>query len=248
MSEINFLPSSFATRRMGRRRFAHMAMVCAVLTMLVVGGFVVERGRVRALQVQVRGLESQSGDLAAKKAEVAVLRKQIGKLRKQQWLQRELVQPVSKSQVLATLSEVMPRGVTIRSLVLDQVRPALKKPDAEAGTGRGRGEKTRPIDPRSQRMAVTIGGIGPSGTELTNLIGVLEQHPLFDSIKMIDSKSDQEHGVLFREFQLRLAVPLNRDYRPTLADAIEPPDSENDEPASAGDDARMSLAEPDDED
>ena len=248
MSEINFLHSSFVTRRVARRRFVHVAMVCGVLTLLVGGGFVVERGRVRALQEQVRTLESQSGDLAAKKIEVAVLRTQIDKLRKQQRVQWELVQPVSKSQVLATLSEVMPPGVMIRSLVLDQVRPALKTPDVEAGKRRGRNDNAPPVDPRSQQMAIAIGGIGPSGTELTNLIGVLEQHPLFESIKMTDSKSAEADGVLFREFQLKLAVPLNRDYRPSLAEVIEPPATETDEPNSAADDTRMSLAEPDHED
>jgi hypothetical protein len=152
-------------------------------------------------------------------------------LAKQVKIQRELSPPLKTTQAMATIAQLMPLRVALRSLTLVGKRPtpavapkeSNKKPAAK-GRASKKPEKVVPVDP----MKIELIGLAPSDGDIAELVGQLSNHPLFTGVKLVFSREATVGDLIAREFRIELEVPLDREYRPaaTVAEAGEVSDED----------------------
>ncbi len=212
MNTINFLPASYERRRRRRAR-----LVVETALVIVVGALLV--GVSAALQIvelnkrqHVNELEHQV--LAARKAidEAAALQALTRELQHQLTLQRELVQPINHSQILATMSQLVPASMTMTEwhATLHCPRPEPYRPATQrTGTQNKRAQATPPASTPRSYIALTFSGMAARDGDLADLVGALDRHPIFDNVKLHYSRQIEFLRQPCRDFRMSVQVPLN---------------------------------------
>ncbi len=216
MNEINFLPQSYLRQRARRRRslLQSAAMALAVLTGLAFWGQQVKQtGDLRA---GVEAIEAEARAVKREQTESARLIGEYKALLHQTRVQRELAQPVTQTQVLAVLGQVLPRGVSLARVDLSAVRPTPAAIDAatkpKAKSKKSKGARDEPRQP--QYLNVTVEGLAPDDLTVANVIGLLSEHGLFSEVRLKHSRGVVARGVALRGFEMTMRVDLERDIQP----------------------------------
>jgi hypothetical protein len=121
----------------------------------------------------------------------------------------ELIEPVPRSIVLASLTNNLPQGVSLSKLELIQKQPkqgsrtvtATSKYDAAQENSSA--EDDEPVNPEKLlETHIEIGGIAPSDLQVAAYIESLGVSTVLDSVALVESKEFKVNGNTFREFEL----------------------------------------------
>lgn len=213
MNQINFLPETYVRHRAARkRRFGHVGIT--VMVLFVLGSWwYVEHNTLREIRNLERQLEAQVGQARTELTQVQQLTAQRKVLAHQDHVRRQLAQPLSHTQVIEMIGQIMPRSITLTDLTVVARRTPMQTP-AAAKAAKAANSPTAPkVANTDEALLIEFSGLAPDDVEIANLIGALSDNPAFSGVKMLFSRSVTTRGVVGREFRMEMQVPLDRDYR-----------------------------------
>ncbi len=212
MNDINFLPASYLRRRRQIRRvrlewacivLAAFALLCA--TFGIRHSDAVDRRRVHELEAK----RAEARMMIDAVASLELLEKQ---LHQQCMLQRDLVQPITQTQVLATISQMLPASLAMTELRVSVQRSSpenYRVPVSTSGAAKGSRQAAPPPPPPPQYITLTFNGVAAKELDLADLVGALSEHPVFANVKLHYSREIDFLRMRGRDFRMSVQVPLN---------------------------------------
>jgi Tfp pilus assembly protein PilN len=192
MNAINFLPPSYAAAHAQRQHRFRLVLLLALVA-VGIGGWYLLAGRQLTDLEHCAQAKTQAVDAAAQRAsQVQALRTQCDGLNRQVRVQRELMAPITNTQVLAALGRLMPPSVSLTEVHLLGPAPAGHDPAV---------------------MHLTVLGLSPSDAEVATLVERMAKHVLFANVSLEFTKAVASGPVPARQFQITLEVPLDRGYQ-----------------------------------
>jgi Tfp pilus assembly protein PilN len=216
MLNLNFVPDDYI-RSNESRRTNLMYLVLLVVVMAGLGGSFV------TIKIRQRLLSAREKLVNAKMSQVKGAIKQFEELQTKRKVMvetalttAELLEPVPRSVLLASLTNNLPTGVSFLRLKLVQKEP--KSPSRVAVTNKykqARAKKTTTAQPKVSREKlletyIDIEGIAPSDLQVAAYIEQLSASGgLLDDVALVQSKEHKIEDTTFRQF--RLTAMLRKD-------------------------------------
>jgi Tfp pilus assembly protein PilN len=215
---INFLPAVYLQQRLRRAaRLRQGALLSAMILGIAVGVAQTWNYR-RALTHQHQTMLDLLATTKAQLTEVDKLEQARTTLARQIEIHRELHQPINYTELLGTLAAHTPEAVSLRRLVVANEKVAVSRPATaeDAAKARAAGLKAPKTVTDSQWITrVELDGVAPSDIEVANFIGAVAGSRLFQNVKLTFSRQGVVRRTACREFQVRMEVPLDCQYRPS---------------------------------
>ena len=209
MLNINFVPDDYVQSGESRRT----NLVCLFLLVLVMAAL---GGSFAFIKVRQRACHVREGLINARLANVQKSIKQFEELQtrrkammKTALTTAELLEPIPRSVVLASLTNNLPPGVSLLKLNLIQKQPKKVKtaPAATSKFNAAQAAKTgqsqaRLSQERSLETHIDIGGMSPSDLQVAAYIEHLSNSHLFNNVALVESKEYTVDETTFRQFKL----------------------------------------------
>jgi Tfp pilus assembly protein PilN len=209
MSNINFVPDDYIQSNESRRANL-MCLVLFSVVMAALGGSSV------AIRIRQRACEAQESLVNAKMARMEEAIKKFEELqtRRKEMMRTalttaELLEPVPRSVLLASLTNNLPPGVSL--VKLDMIQKEASKSAAvktaktkyEAAQEKGGSEpELRPSTEKGLETRMEIEGIAPSDLQVAAYIEHLGGSILLDNVALVESKEKKIEDTTFRLFKL----------------------------------------------
>jgi Tfp pilus assembly protein PilN len=223
MSNINFVPDDYIQSNESRRANL-MCLVLFSVVMAALGGSSV------AIRIRQRACNAQEATVNAKMAQMEESIKKFESLqiRRKEMMRTalttaELLEPVPRSVLLASLTNNLPPGVSLVKLTMLQKEnskgaagaPAKNKYAAAQDKGGAESDaKSSPEQRLETRMEIE--GVAPSDLQVAAYIEHLSGSLLVDNVTLVESKEKKIGDAVFRNF--RLTAMLRKEVHLTKQD------------------------------
>lgn len=224
MLNINFVPEDYVQSGESRRT----NLMCLFLLAVVMAGLGGSFAFIKIRQRACRDRESVvNGRLAAVQKSIAQfeeLQTRRQAMMKTALTTAELLEPVPRSVVLASLTNNLPAGVSLLRLSLVQKLPkksgkfavATSKFKAATAKKATTEHQARLSQEKSLETHIEIGGMAPSDLQVAAYIEHLSSSHLLDNVALVESKEYNVDETIFRQFELR--ATLRKEVHLTAAD------------------------------
>ena len=219
MADVNFVPDDYVqSNELRRTNLMYLVLLAVVMTALV-GSFATIKIRQRLLSAEEKVVDEQMAQ-----AQVAIEQfEQLQTKRSAMWktalTTAELLEPVPKSIILASLTNNLPTGVSLLRLKLIQKKPKLTRARRNVAAGSKskyevqQAKKAAAAQPKTSpekllETHIDIKGIAPSDLEVAAYIERLGNSRLLDRVTLVESKefkiqnSKFKTTETFRQFEL----------------------------------------------
>jgi Tfp pilus assembly protein PilN len=213
MATINFVPDDYVQqRRASRANVMYLMLLMAVLGAIgVTFGFIKMRQQtVRAELAQLNQRMAQAQQQIAQLEELKIKSKTMMKT---MVMTAELLEPVPRSVILASLTNNLPSGVSLLEFSLEEKEiQAVKPPSAKTAGGsqyqQNAAAKTVPGADSGPHIETNldIKGLAPSDIQVAGFIARLSGSILFGDVSLVESKEVEIDKIKFREFRLKAAL------------------------------------------
>lgn len=226
MSNINFVPDDYVQSNESRRANLMCLILFSVVMAALAGSFVTIRIRQRAC-----GAEESLVDARMAKMEESIRKFEDLESKRQEMLRTalttaELLEPIPRSVLLASLTNTLPPGVSLIKLDLTQKqdRSRIPAPSPKTNYQAARQKSTSslggvPSPEQSLLIQMDIEGIAPSDLQVAAYIEHLDNSILVDNVALVESKEKKIEDTAFRQF--KLAAVLSREVHLTKEDIDE---------------------------
>ena len=218
MPNINFVPDDYIQNTESR----HTNVFCVVLLFIVMSGLMSSFG---IIKIRQRACRAQEGLVNAKTARLHEAITQFEELQtkrkemmKTALTTAQLLEPVPRSIVLASLTNELPAGTSLAAVKFNQKESSASKA-AQASRSRakkaGGGAKGATSDPAKEstdapkasleqdlETQIEIVGIAPSDLQVAAYIEHLGNSALVDNVALVESKEKKVEDTTFRLFKL----------------------------------------------
>lgn len=222
MSNINFVPDDYIQSNESRRANV-MCLVLFAVVMAALGGSSV------AIRIRQRACSAQESLVNAKMArmEESITKFEDLQTRRKEMMRTalttaELLEPVPRSVLLASLTNNLPPGVSLVKLDMIQKeapKSAAREPAKtkyEAAQEKGGSAEARLSSEKFLETRMEIEGIAPSDLQVAAYIEHLGNSLLLDSVALVESKEKKIEDANFRLF--RLTAMLSKEVHLTKED------------------------------
>jgi len=227
MSNINFVPDDYIQSNESRRA----NLMCLILFLVVMAAL---GGSFATIRIRQRACVAEETLVNARMAKMEESIKQFEDLqtRRQEMMRTalttaELLEPIPRSVLLASLTNTLPPGVSLIKLDLMQKQDSSR---AQAGAPKptkyqaAQGKPATESDAKSSLeksmlIQMDIEGIAPSDLQVAAYIEHLGNSALLDNVALVESKEKKIEDTAFRQF--KLTAMLNRDTHLTKEDIDE---------------------------
>jgi Tfp pilus assembly protein PilN len=231
MVNINFIPDDYIRNNESRRINLICIALLSIILVAIGGAFGAIRMRQRTLNIREASIDT---DLTKKKGQIKTI-DQLQKQRNTMWstalMTVELIDPVPKSMLLASLTNSLPKGVSFLRLSLIQKEQAANSQqqknaankyeamkDKEKTAAAVRSSKEKMLDTQ-----INIEGVAPSDIEVAAYIEQLSRSALLTDVALVESvqmpnkssKQDSQEGKMRR---FKLSALLRKDIQITEKD------------------------------
>jgi len=223
MVNINFVPDDYVQNNESRRTNV-MYLILLLIMMAVLGGsFVTIKMRQRALNAKEQVINSKLED-----AEVAIRQYEQLQMKRRAMMKTalttaELLEPVPRSVLLASLTNNLPPGVSLIRLNMIQKEPKRTAITAKAAVAvntamnkyqraqAGNISKTELVISREKLLEthIDIEGIAPSDRQVAAYIQSLSSSSILDDVALVESKEYKIDDVTLRQFKLKAMLAKN---------------------------------------
>lgn len=213
MSNINFVPDDYVQSNESRRANL-MCLVLFSVVMAALGGSHVtikireracgaEESLVNAKMVRMQESIKQFEELQSKRKEMM----------KTALTTAELIEPIPRSVLLASLTNTLPPGVSL--VKLNVIQKEASKGASRSRTTRSRYEaaQARNADATGRFSAeeslethMDIEGIAPSDIQVADYIKRLDNSVLLENVALVESAEKKVEDASFRHFKLKLTL------------------------------------------
>lgn len=225
MININFVPEDYVQSSEFRRtNLMYMVLLFLVMAVLF-GSFLTIKLRQRALNAEEQKVNTkllQAKSSLDKFEELQIKRKAMMKTA---LTTAELLEPVPRSVLLASLTNNLPSGVSLIKLKFLQKEPKNSASAAKAGASKYQAAQNAsasassavPDAPKEKLMItdISIDGIAPSDLQVASYIEQLSVSNLLENVSLVESKEYKLPDSVLRQFKLtatlRKDVQLSND-------------------------------------
>lgn len=223
MLNINFVPDDYVQNNESRRTNLMYLVLFGVVMAALCGSFMTIKIRQGALNSKERLVNtklSRAKEVMNQFEELQTKRKATIKAA---LTTAELLEPVPKSILLASLTNNLPTGVSLLRLNLVQKEPK-KIPGQQAATNKYKAAQAKKTTAgqldvsreKSLDTHIDIEGIAPSDLQVAAYIERLSSSTLLDNVALVESKEQKVEDTPFRQF--KLAAMLRKDIHLTTED------------------------------
>lgn len=224
MSTINFLPVSYQRQQFRRVRIAVEAgLVLVVAAVLVVvhlfadAGMQEQRDYAAQLRAEGTAIQKQFKELATLQADHRELANQLR-------VHRQVILPVSFTNLLAAISDLAPQAIALTDLRMETKPPVPAAAQVASGSSSKKGGKPKssvaPVK-SSDPLRIEVTGLSPDDGRVADFVGALAESPLFSDVKLLFSRTSEQNGVISRRFRVTMDVRLDRNYVNLAARRVE---------------------------
>lgn len=208
MATINFVPDDYIEQRQSSRaNLLYLMLLTAMLGAIgVTFGFI--KMRQRTVQSELAVLETRMSKAHEQIAQLDELKAKSKTMMKTMVMTAELLEPIPRSVVLASLTNDLPSGVSLVEFNLDtketKVAAPVKK-KAETGSQYNKNDAKEEVEPPRAIVETTLNlkGIAPSDIQVAGYIANLSRSILLSDVELVESRELEVEGVKFREFRLK---------------------------------------------
>ncbi len=210
MSNINFVPDDYIQSNESRRANLMCLILFSVVMAALGGSFVTIKIRQKACRAEESLVNAKMARLEQSIKQFEDLQTKRKEMMRTALTTAELLEPVPRSVLLASLTNSLPPGVSLSKFSLiqkeeksraSQSKPAKTKYEAaQAKTA------SQPQTDTSTEKAISvrldIEGIAPSDLQVAAYIEHLGDSILLEDVSLIESKEKKIEDIAFREFKL----------------------------------------------
>jgi Tfp pilus assembly protein PilN len=226
MSNINFVPDDYVQNNESRRA----NLMCLILFSVVMAGL---GGSFMTIKIRQRACSAEEALVNTKMARMQESIQKFEELQtKRKEMMRtalttaELLEPIPRSVVLATLTNNLPAGVSLLQVNLIQKEPSrtthatAAKTSYQAAQEQASGQpEFRPSPERRFETHLEIAGMAPSDLQVAAYIERLGNSAMLNQVALVESKEKKVDDTSFREF--RLTAVLSPEVHLTKEDVDE---------------------------
>ena len=222
MVNINFVPDDYIQGSESRRTNLMCVVLFAVVMAGLGGSFVTIKMRQRAFGAEEKLVNSKMVRLQETIQQFEELQAKRKEMMKTALVTAQLLEPVPRSVLLASLTNNLPAGVSLLELNLIQSKPKHTSTSAPANEYQAaRAEKqtaaNEAVSPeRLLETSIDIGGIAPSDLQVASYIERLSTASLLKNVALVESKEFKIDDTSFRKF--KLTAMLKQDVHLTKRD------------------------------
>ena len=229
MANINFVPDDYVQGNESRRTNLVFLVLLAVVMTALGGSFVAIKIRQRACSTNERLANARMAEAQEVIEQFEQLQDKRREMMKTALTTAELLEPVPRSVLLASLTNNLPPGVSL--LKLDLIQKQSKREGKATATSKYQAAQARKKTSQTQAPAdqmqhsenpekllethISIGGTAPSDLQVAAYIERLSDASLLDNVALVESAECKIEDNTFRQFKLtatlRKDVHLTRD-------------------------------------
>jgi Tfp pilus assembly protein PilN len=209
MSNINFVPDDYVQSNESRRA----NLMCLVLFSVVMAGlggsFVTIKIRQRACGAQESLVNSKMARMEESIKKYEQLQTKRKEMMRTALTTADLLEPVPRSVLLASLTNTLPPGVSLIKLDMIQKEAAKGPADKAAKTKYEAAQEKGGSDPEAKlsgekalETRMEIEGIAPSDLQVAAYIEHLGNSILLGNVALVESKEKKVEDTTFRHFKL----------------------------------------------
>jgi len=226
MININFVPDDYAQSTESRRTNLIYLVLFAVVMTALGGSFTAIKIRQRGYSASEKLVNARMTEMQEAIKQFEELQAKRGEMMKTALTTAELLEPVPRSILLASLTNNLPPGASLLELNLVQKQPkqntnvattskyqaAQAEKAAQSGVS-GQGsqvENNAFLNPEQLlETHIDIGGMAPSDLQVAAYIERLSNSSLLDNVALVESKEYKIEDSTFRQFKLTAMLRKN---------------------------------------
>lgn len=220
---VNFLPKSYLDRHRQRRSSVYQvfAVLVALTALIGFGAYqqqlLIDQGEyAAALQSDVDARRAQVDLLESLRLEKQVLSHRIK-------VRDEVTSSISPLLTIQLLSQIIPNDIGIESMDLVSFTPEpQEKIEAEEEKGSKRRvsrSSSKSSAPSLNELQIHLVGIAPDDQRIALLVERLDEHVIFDDVRMLWTRPESNNDYEVRRFRMKMTIPLDVEVVPVVADA-----------------------------
>lgn len=208
MLNMNFVPDDYIKSSESRRTNLMYLVLFGVLMAALVGSFMTIKIRWRVLDAKEKLVNAKLTEAQEAIKQFEELQAKRKAMMKTALTTTELLEPVPRSVLLATLTNNLPAGVSLLRLNLvqkeskrvGQVAATTKYREAQAKKAAAVGAKVS--REKLLETHIDIEGVAPSDRQVAAYIERLSGSNLLDNVGLVESKEQEIEGSTLRQFKL----------------------------------------------
>lgn len=215
MVNINFVPDDYIESTESHRTNLMYLVLFAVVMVALGGSFMTIKFRQRALNARERLVNKKLAEAAEAITQFELLQEKRKEMMKTALTTAELLEPVPRSVLLASLTNNLPAGVSLVRLNLVQKEP--KQTPTSLATSKYKktqaGKNVSDQSPVSRekllQTIIDIEGVAASDRQVAAYIQCLSASNLLTNVALVESKEYKVEDSMFRRFKLE--AKLSKD-------------------------------------
>lgn len=223
MVNINFVPDDYVQGNESRRtNLVYLVLLAVVMTALG-GSFVAIKIRQRACSANEKLVNARMAEVQEVITQFEQLQAKRREMMKTALTTAELLEPVPRSVLLASLTNNLPSGVSLLRLALvqkqsKQVRKVVATSKYQAAQASAHGSRSQQSENPEKLLEthISIGGTAPSDLQVAAYIERLSNSSLLDNVSLVESVECKVEDNTFRQF--KLTAMLRKDVHLTKND------------------------------
>jgi hypothetical protein len=222
MLNINFVPDDYIQSSESRRANLTYLVLFAVVMAALGGSFMIIKMRQRALAAKEKLVSTKMDQAQEALKQFEQLQTKRKMMLKTALTTAELIEPVPRSVLLATLTNNLPTGVSLVRVNMVQKKPTQINQGLRTSKYRNtQAEKdaasqSRVSPEKSLQTYMDIEGIAPSDLQVAAYIKRLSSSSLLDNVALVESKEHKIEDSTLRQF--KLTAMLQKDVHLTNED------------------------------
>jgi hypothetical protein len=227
MVNINFVPDDYAQSNESRRTNLIYLVLFAVVMIALGGSFVSIKIRQRACNTSEELINARMTEIREAIKQFEELQTKKREMMKTALTTAELLEPVPRSILLASLTNNLPTGVSLSEVKLVQKKskrnPAVAKTSkfqaaqaqkaASQPNGSQQAAQSQSSTPENPEKLlethINIGGLAPSDLQVASYIEQLSNSSLLDNVALVESKEFKLPDSTLRQFKLSAMLRKN---------------------------------------
>lgn len=218
MVNINFVPDDYAQSNESRRTNLIYLVLFAVVMTALGGSFVSIKIRQRACRISEELINARMTEKKEEIKQFEELQTKKREMMKTALTTAELLEPVPRSILLASLTNNLPPGVSLSEVKLVQKKskqnPTVVKTSkfqaAQAQKATAQSQSSAPENPEKLlETHIDIEGLAPTDLEVASYIEQLSNSSLLDNVALVESKEFKLQDSTLRQFKLSAMLRKN---------------------------------------
>jgi len=214
MLNINFVPDDYVKSSESRRTNLMYLVLFAVVMTGLGGSFVTIKIRQRAIAAKEKFLSAKAAQAQEAIEQFEALQARRKVMLKTALTTAELIEPVPRSVLLASLTNNLPAGVSLLKLNVIQKEPRITNrvvatSKYQQAQNKKSADQEKESPEKSLETYMDIEGVAPSDLQVAAYIKQLGSSTILDNVALVEIKEDKMDDTTFRQFKLTAMLRKN---------------------------------------